>query len=186
MLAAGSARVHVMRGTSGSGPDLVSLSPTVHAGAVSRVPVTNRASDRVLERHARQLVRNAVQDDHDAMSGPQLLERRLRVTAYCDRGTTAAGIPSGVGQCAAPEDVPFGSIIYIPSLNRSFVVTDRTHKRFRQTTVDIFMPDREECLEFGRSHLDCVIILPETPHRYGCPTIYAKIAEVQGGLASAQ
>ena len=32
--------------------------------------------------------------------------RTFRVTAYCDRGITAAGIQSGYGQCAAPADIP--------------------------------------------------------------------------------
>ena len=81
--------------------------------------------------------------------------RICRVTAYCDRGTTASGVQSGVGQCAAPGDIPFGSIVYIAELNRSFVVTDRTARRFRNSTVDIFIPSREDCLEFGRSYLEC-------------------------------
>ncbi len=81
--------------------------------------------------------------------------RICRVTAYCDRGTTASGVQSGVGQCAAPGDIPFGSIVYIAELDRSFVVTDRTARRFRKNTVDIFIASREECLEFGRSYLEC-------------------------------
>lgn len=97
--------------------------------------------------------------------------RHLRVTAYHDRGLTAAGVPSDVGQCAAPADVPFGSTVYIPALNRKFVVTDRTHKRFRHNTIDIFMPDRNECLEFGRHYLDCVITPPDKPVRYGSPSL---------------
>ena len=85
--------------------------------------------------------------------------RICRVTAYCDRGTTASGVESGVGQCAAPGDIPFGSIVYIAELKRSFVVTDRTARRFRKNTVDIFISSREECLEFGRSYLECEFIV---------------------------
>ena len=85
--------------------------------------------------------------------------RICRVTAYCDRGTTASGVESGVGQCAAPGDIPFGSIVYIAELDRSFVVTDRTARRFRKNTVDIFIPSRDECLEFGRSYLECEFII---------------------------
>ena len=91
--------------------------------------------------------------------------RICRVTAYCDRGTTASGVRSGVGQCAAPSDVPFGSIVYIADLDRSFVVTDRTAKRFRKNTVDIFTASREECLEFGRSYLECEFIIKEPPKK---------------------
>ncbi len=96
---------------------------------------------------------------------PASLRRIHRVTAYCDRGTTAAGVPSGVGQCAAPADIPFGSKIYIPALKRTFVVTDRTHKRFRHNTVDIFMPSKRRCREFGVDYLECVIQLPKADGR---------------------
>ncbi len=104
--------------------------------------------------------------------------RIYRVTAYHDCGLTAAGIPSGVGQCAAPADVPFGSIVYVPALDRRFVVTDRTHQRFRHNTVDIFLPDREECLRFGRNYLECVIYEPQSPPRYGSPILRSAVLSV--------
>ena len=86
-----------------------------------------------------QPVRPPVERPH----GKKTVQKRvLRVTAYCDRGITASGVPSGVGQCAAPADVPFGSKIYIPALGKSFTVTYRTHQRFRHNTVDIFMGSR--------------------------------------------
>ena len=94
-------------------------------------------------------------DDGRAVGEIERVYRICRVTAYCDRGTTASGVQSGVGQCAAPGDIPFGSIVYIAELKRSFVVTDRTARRFRKNTVDIFISSREECLEFGRSYLEC-------------------------------
>jgi 3D (Asp-Asp-Asp) domain-containing protein len=87
--------------------------------------------------------------------------RICRVTAYCDRGVTAAGTMSGVGQCAAPEDIPFGTEVYIPELDRTFIVTDRTHKRFRQNTVDLFMPGYEQCKLFGRNYLECQFRFPD-------------------------
>jgi 3D (Asp-Asp-Asp) domain-containing protein len=103
--------------------------------------------------------------------------RILRVTAYCDRGLTAAGVPSGVGQCAAPADIPFGSRVYIPSLGRTFIVTDRTARRFRHNTIDIYMPEREACKRFGRSYLECEITFPEVTHRYGSRSILAGAGE---------
>ncbi|MFO0837670.1 MAG: hypothetical protein U1D55_04025 [Phycisphaerae bacterium] len=93
--------------------------------------------------------------------------RVYRVTAYCDQGVTAAGVPSGLGQCAAPDDIPFGSIVFIPSLDRSFVVTDRTHRRFRKNTVDLFLKSQAECIEFGRHYLECEIRVAADPPRYG-------------------
>lgn len=57
-----------------------------------------------------------------------------------------------MGRCAAPGDIPFGSTVYIPQLDRSFVVTDHTARRFRRNTVDIFISSRKAWLEFGRSY----------------------------------
>jgi 3D (Asp-Asp-Asp) domain-containing protein len=105
--------------------------------------------------------------------------RVYRVTAYCDRGLTAAGVPSGIGQCAAPADIPFGARLYIPALKRTFVVTDRTAKRFRHNTVDLFIPDRAECLSFGRRYLECAIRLPVERVRYGSPRLSAALAAVR-------
>lgn len=92
-----------------------------------------------------------------AANGKRILKvRRIcRVTAYCDRGTTASGRQSGVGQCAAPGDIPFGAKVYIPSLGKSLVVTDRTHRRFRHNTVDVFIPSKSNCLQFGRRYVEC-------------------------------
>lgn len=95
------------------------------------------------------------------------LYRVCRVTAYCDRGLTASGIPSGLGQCAAPAYIPLGSRVYIPALRRSFVVTDRTHPRFRQNTVDIFVGSKDRCLQFGCRYLECEFTLPENPASAG-------------------
>ncbi len=99
--------------------------------------------------------------------GRKQIRRTYRVTAYADRGITAAGVPSGVGQCAAPEDIPFGSEIYIPALGRTFVVTDRTAERFRHNTVDVFMPSSARCRQFGRRYHECVITLPDSVPAYG-------------------
>ncbi len=107
---------------------------------------------------------------------PELLYRVHRVTAYCDRGLTAAGVSVGVGQCAAPADIPFGSRIYIPSLDRTFIVTDRTAKRFRHNTVDLFIPDRGDCKTFGCRYVECEIAIPTDTVRYGSPRLRALFA----------
>ena len=91
--------------------------------------------------------------------------RVYRVTAYADEGLTASGRPVGVGQCAAPINVPFGAKVHIPALGRTFVVTDRTHPRFRHNTVDVFLPSEPLCRQFGRRYLQCEITLPHPPPR---------------------
>lgn len=108
--------------------------------------------------------------DADASVGrdqPVKCYRICRVTAYCDRGTTAAGVPAGPGQCAAPADIPFGSRVYIPALGRTFIVTDRTHRRFRHNTVDLFIPSRRSCRAFGRQYLKCEFTIVDEPPAYG-------------------
>ena len=100
-------------------------------------------------------------------TSPREVRRICRVTAYCDRGTTAAGIPSGVGQCAAPADIPLGSQVYIPALGRTLTVTDRTHRRFRHNTVDIFIPGQKSCRRFGRRYLTCEFSIVDRPPAYG-------------------
>ncbi|MFN0136752.1 MAG: 3D domain-containing protein, partial [Phycisphaerae bacterium] len=80
------------------------------------------------------------------------------------------------GQCAAPSFIPFGSEIYIPALDRWFVVTDRTHQRFRHNTIDLFMPSRNQCLNFGRRFTDAVVVFPEKKHRYGCRSILKTVS----------
>jgi 3D (Asp-Asp-Asp) domain-containing protein len=97
---------------------------------------------------------------------PATLHRTYRVTAYSDWGVTASGKQVGVGQCAAPVDIPFGAKVYIPALGREFVVTDRTNRRFRHNTVDLFMPGDRNCREFGRRYLECEIRLPPTTARH--------------------
>ena len=109
----------------------------------------------------------------------RLIRRICRVTAYCDRGTTASGVPSGVGQCAAPADIPFGSKVYVPALDQTFIVTDRTAKRFRHNTVDIFITTRKACLEFGRDYLECEFTIPADPPRYASPRLARAVAQLR-------
>lgn len=121
---------------------------------------------------ATELLRRYSDDEADesaeaAKSIHRTARRVCRVTAYCDRGITASGVRSGVGQCAAPADIPLGSVVYIPALKRHFVVTDRTHRRFRQNTVDLFIPNAGDCREFGRKFLTCEFTIPSDPPAYG-------------------
>lgn len=126
-------------------------------------PAIRLASTAAYERTAREAERTAGIESYAvpvASAHSRTVYRVCRVTAYCDRGITASGVPSGVGQCAAPGDIPLGSIVYIRALDRSFVVTDRTHRRFRRSTVDIFIPSKTDCRKWGRRFLECEFTLP--------------------------
>lgn len=119
----------------------------------------------------------------DPTCGPRIpistsvFQKIYRVTAYCDRGITAAGIPSGYGQCAAPADIPFGARIYVPEIGQYFIVTDRTHRRFRHNTIDLFIPSKADCLQFGRRTLACEVELPAEPIPYASPVLPELIAK---------
>jgi len=104
-------------------------------------------------------------DELPGVDGSRTMYRICRVTAYCDRGRTAAGVRSGVGQCAAPGYVPLGSLVRVPDLNRTFLVTDRTDKRFRNSTVDLFIPSERQCKKFGRKYLEVEIVVPPAEQR---------------------
>lgn len=143
----------------------------VHQGA----PV-QYAGGALAEKAGRQWAAEMPRAAAPAESDSGMRKRVLRITAYADRGLTASGVYVDVGQCAAPADVPFGSRIFIPALGREYIVTDRTHKRFRHNTVDIFIPDVAACRKFGRRHLECVILPPEKPYRYGCRDLAARAA----------
>lgn len=82
------------------------------------------------------------------------LVRVCRITAYCDRGTTASGVAAGPCLCAAPYDIPFGTIVSIPELGIVSMVADRTSRRYRQSTVDLWLPTKSECLKFGVKYLE--------------------------------
>jgi 3D (Asp-Asp-Asp) domain-containing protein len=94
--------------------------------------------------------------------------RLLRVTAYADHGVTASGQLTRPGTCAAPAGVPFGSRVYVPRVGW-LTVTDRTARRFRHNTIDIFMPSRADCVRFGVRFVPCAVQAPDPTklHRGG-------------------
>jgi hypothetical protein len=52
-------------------------------------------------------------------------------------------------------------------LHRKLIVTDRTHRRFRHNTVDVFIPSERQCRQFGRRYLECEFTLVDEPVKYG-------------------
>lgn len=83
----------------------------------------------------------------------------LQCTAYCDRGITASGEYVRDGICAADkingEWVKFGTRITLPD-GRVLTVTDRFGDS-RNNCLDIFMETEQECWQFGRRMLRCII-----------------------------
>jgi 3D (Asp-Asp-Asp) domain-containing protein len=78
---------------------------------------------------------------------------KLTATAYCHAGTTAAGTHTRTGIVAAdPRVLPVGSVLQIVHPNHVagvYTVMD-TGSAVKGRTLDIFMPNCEHAVKFGR------------------------------------
>lgn len=86
------------------------------------------------------------------------------VTAYTvgddftpSHGITASGEKVREGRTlACPRSLPFGTEIYIPYLERTYVCTDRGG-RIKAGKLDVYMGSRKEALDFGKRKLNVII-----------------------------
>jgi 3D (Asp-Asp-Asp) domain-containing protein len=62
-------------------------------------------------------------------------------------GITASGRRVKVGHCAAPRNVPFGTVLYIEGYGFS-IVEDRGHA-IKGNRLDVFIPSLAEAREWG-------------------------------------
>ena len=102
----------------------------------------------------------------------ETLTKKVWVTAYSSTPDqtdntpfiTASGLLVQDGLIAA-NFLPFGTVIKIPEFfdDKEFIVQDRMHRR-KVDYVDIWMPSRNEALEFGRHRSEIIIVSsPENP-----------------------
>jgi 3D (Asp-Asp-Asp) domain-containing protein len=87
----------------------------------------------------------------------------LECTAYThSNNPTASGVMPQVGHCAVDKIngqwIPFGTVIRT-SDGRVLTVTDRFGDG-RNNALDIFMQSENECWQFGRQMLKCMVELP--------------------------
>jgi 3D (Asp-Asp-Asp) domain-containing protein len=93
----------------------------------------------------------------------------FNVTAYdpvesCkpfDDGFTAKAIPAGMGVAAVdPKVIPYGSVIYIPEINRYFFASDTgtAIKSGDGRNIDLLMPTVDQALQFGRKRMQVELI----------------------------
>lgn len=78
--------------------------------------------------------------------------QRFEATAYCDYGITFSGVLVRRGIVAAdPEILPIGSIIDVRAGDYTgiYVVMD-TGGRVKGKIIDIYVPDYDEAMQFGR------------------------------------
>jgi 3D (Asp-Asp-Asp) domain-containing protein len=75
-----------------------------------------------------------------------------------DYGVTASGeIVKEEHTVACPRSLPFGTEIFIPYFDNTFVCEDRGGA-ITEGHIDVYMEDLDEALEFGRQKLDVAII----------------------------
>ena len=100
----------------------------------------------------------------------KVLEKRARrlevwATAYtssreeCDDTPfiTASGKRVFWGVIAADPKFPFGTKIYIPYFQKTFIVLDRGGA-IKGNRIDIWMPDKKSAIEFGKRKLEIYIL----------------------------
>jgi 3D (Asp-Asp-Asp) domain-containing protein len=91
------------------------------------------------------------------------LKEDFEATAYCVKGITKSGIEVAPGHVAAdPKVIPLGSMIYIdsPLMGGIYQVLD-TGALVKGKIIDIFIPNYEQCIEFGRRPIKVKVL------RYG-------------------
>lgn len=78
--------------------------------------------------------------------------RRFEATAYCDYGITFSGVLVKRGIVAADPDIlPIGSVIEVKAGDYSGIYTVMdTGGKVKGRIIDIYMPDYEEAIQFGR------------------------------------
>ena len=84
---------------------------------------------------------------------------RFLVTCYVLRGITKSGKPVSRDVVAVdPKLIPLGTKIGIQGIGPRIAAD--TGRLIRGRHLDIWMPDYEDCIEFGRKHRDVYLISP--------------------------
>jgi len=92
---------------------------------------------------------------------PKINGTRIRVgaTAYCeDTITFTDTIPvEGITIAVDPTVIPYGSKVYIPKLNRTFIAED-CGSAIKGNRIDIYMNDYDKCMEWGFQDIDVYVL----------------------------
>lgn len=89
----------------------------------------------------------------------QAKELKVEATAYCGDEVTSIGIkPTPYRTIAVdPKVIPYGSIVYIPEYKALFRAED-TGSAIKGKRIDIFLPNEDECKEFGRKNIRIYVL----------------------------
>jgi len=127
---------------------------------VSPVSAGYQASD--LPEEARQ----SIVQTAEAAETPETVVRTVWVTAYSstpeetdDTPFTTASMTRVRDGILAANFLEFGTRVQIPALfgDKVFVVEDRMHRR-KTNFVDVWMPTKEDAINFGIHHTEIVIL----------------------------
>ena len=135
----------------GAGVMVIAL---VAASAVSYTwvrPVATPSSPTIVKTSAANDANTEVQVPQEEESDFEVFE----ATAYCDFGITHSGLLARRGMVAAdPQILPIGSVIQVEAGNYSGIYTVMdTGGVVKGRLIDIYMPDHEEAIQFGRQKI---------------------------------
>ena len=83
---------------------------------------------------------------------------KSNASAYSGHSTTATGQKPKWGTIAVdPKVIPYGTKVYIPYFNKTFVAND-CGGAIKGTKIDIFMNSRKECYKFGRRNIEIIVL----------------------------
>lgn len=84
---------------------------------------------------------------------------KVEATAYCGDEVTSLGIkPTPYRTIAVdPKVIPYGSVVYIPEYKALFKAED-TGSAIKGKRIDIFLPNEDECKEFGRKNIRIYVL----------------------------
>ena len=89
----------------------------------------------------------------------QAKEMEVNASAYYgDTITSTGAIPKPYHTLAVdPKVIPYGSKVYIPSFNKIFIAED-CGSAIKGKKIDIFLPTRDDCIDFGRRDIKIFIL----------------------------
>lgn len=92
---------------------------------------------------------------------PRTERRVMKITAYTknDKGMNGRGVTTNGERVqedrtiAADQSIPFGTEIYIPALDHTYIVTDRGGA-IKGNRLDLYMERYDDAMEFGVQELE--------------------------------
>ena len=83
---------------------------------------------------------------------------KSNASAYSGHSITSTGQKPRWGTIAVdPKVIPYGSKVYIPYFNKTFIAND-CGGAIKGTKIDIFMNSSKECYRFGRRNIEIIVL----------------------------